>query len=168
MERNETGMSWIWVLFIVVIIYLIFDKKGINSGNGYEGGCGRVSNCEVEKREIIDSARNQFLIGQEGGATREALHNTQDALMAQANRIYEQGLQEKIFDLKMENTSLKAEASASARFNALSTQLANCCCDFNRRFDVLDCQVVKRPQFYPYGFNSPNCNPGCNPGCCNA
>lgn len=74
MEESKSGMTWIGVLFVILVIWAIFGGFGNGFGGGWgnrnacgpEGGCSRVSNCEVEKNEIIDSARTQFLIEQNG------------------------------------------------------------------------------------------------------
>lgn len=169
MDESKSGMSWLWVLFVVVILYLIFGGGllGGGCGNrwgnwGNDCGCNRVSNCEVERRGIIESAQTQFLIGQEGAATRSALHDTQDALMAQANRIYEQGLQERIFDLKLENNSLKNNFFVKEQTDGIAKALADCCCGLNRRIDSIECSMLKRPPFFPSGNTFQGCPSACN------
>lgn len=151
MNETNTGMSWVWVLFVVVVLYLIFCNGGGLFGGCNNNGCGRVSSCEIEKQEIIDSARNQFLIGQEGSATRAAIRDSQDVITAQANRIYEQSLQERIFDLKMENQSLRGNIFTKEQTDAIAKTLSDCCCGFNRRLDAIECQMLKRPPFFPTG-----------------
>lgn len=154
MEEPKSGMTWLGVLFFVVILLVLLGGGlGNGFGNGWgnrngcapEGGCGRVSNCQVEKNEIIDSARTQFLIEQNGAATRTAIRDSRDDVMAQASRIYEAQQSEKIFDLKMENQALKGQIYSDAKFTALSQQLSDCCCAFNRRLDGIECDMLKRP-----------------------
>ena len=161
---NETGMGWFGVLFVVVILYLIFCRNGGLFGNdcGNSYGCGRVSNCEVEKSGIVNTAQTQFLIGQEGSATRAALRDTQDVITKQASQIYEQGLQEKIFDLKLENQQLRGNQFVKEQTDGIAKALAECCCGFNRRIDAIQCQMLKQPPFQPaggfYGYGSACCN----------
>lgn len=135
------------------MLYLIFcrDGGGLFGGCNNNDRCDRVSNCEVEKQGIVNTAQTQFLIGQEGSATRASVRDTQDALMAQANRIYEQGLQEKIFDLKLENTSLKNNFFNKEQTDAIMQKLNDCCCEFNRRLDSVECRMLKTPPFFPTG-----------------
>lgn len=161
MEETKSGIGVIGVLFVILVIWAIFGGGfGCNGGWGNrgncggfapEGGCGRVSNCEIEKTGIIDSARTQFLIEQNGAATRTELHNTQDAIMGQASRIYEAQQSEKIFDLKMENQALKGQIYSDAKFGTIEKQLASCCCDFARRLDGIECEMLKRPQLTGVG-----------------
>lgn len=151
MNETSTGMSWIWVLFVVIVLYLIFCRDGGLFGGCNGNGCNAVTNCEIEKQGLINTAQTQFLIGQEGSSTRAALRDTQDALMAQANRIYEQGLQERIFDLKAENMSLKNNIFTKEQTDGIMKALSDCCCGFNRRIDAIECQMLKTPPFFPTG-----------------
>lgn len=139
---------------MILVIWAIFFGVGNGFGGGWgnrnacgpEGGCSRVSNCEVEKNEIIDSARTQFLIEQNGAATRTAIRDSRDEVMGQASRIYEQRLQETIFDLKAENMQLKNNAFVQGLVTGLEKKVDDCCCGFNRRLDGIECNMLKRPQ----------------------
>ena len=151
MEESRSGMSWLGVLFFVVIL-LVLMGGGLNgfgwgNRNGCnDNGCGRVSTCQVEKQEIIDSARTQYLIEQQAGATRIAIRDSRDDVMAQASRIYEAQQSEKIFDLKMENQALKSNEFVRSLVGGIEKQLSDCCCGFNRRLDSIECQMLKRPE----------------------
>lgn len=158
MEETKSGLGVIWVLFVILVIWAIFGGGFGCNGNGFgwgnrsscggfvpEGGCGRVSNCEIEKNEIIDSARTQYLIEQQSAATRTAVRDGTDAVMAQNSRIYEQRLQETIFDLKMENHGLKGQLYSDAKFNALEKQISDCCCGINQRFASIECNMLTKP-----------------------
>lgn len=167
MNETNTGMSWMWVLFIILVMYLLFCRggDGLFGGCNNNYGCNRVSNCEVEKQGLINTAQTQFLIGQEGSATRAAMRDTQDALMAQANRIYEQGLQERIFDLKLENQQLRGNQFVKEQTDGIAKAMAEYCCGFNRRIDAIECQMLKTPPFFPTGSIFQGYN-GCGT-CCN-
>lgn len=185
MEESKSGMTWIGVLFVILVIWAIFGggfgngfggwNRGGDCGNGFT--CNRVSNCEVEKQEIIDSARTQYQIEQQGAATRAAVSAGTEAITAQNNRLYIQGLQEKMFDLKMENQGLKGQLYADAKFSALTAQVESCCCGFNRRLDGIEANMLTRPQLsgvaatcsgqiIPAHFGG-YCGNGWNNGCCN-
>lgn len=150
MEKTESGMSWVGVLFVILVIWAIFGGGfgsgwGNRSGCAQDGGCTRVSNCQVEKQGIIDSAKTQYLIEQQGSATRTAVRDGTDAVMAQNSRIYEQRLQETIFDLKMENQGLKGQLYSDAKFNALEKQISDYCCGINQRFSAIECNMLTKP-----------------------
>lgn len=171
-ETSRSGMSWLGVLFVILVIWAIFGggALGNRAVEAANTGCNRVSNCEVEKREIIDSARTQYLIEQQGAATRTAVADGTATLKEQANRIYEQGLQETIFDLKMENQGLKASIFTKEQTDAIAKQLSDCCCAFNRRLDSVEANMLTKPALSglaatcagqvvpsgPFGFNGFN------------
>jgi hypothetical protein len=189
-EDSKTGMSWIWVLFVIIVIWAVFGGGNFgnfgNRGGNYadyavpmmlnanNNGCNRVSNCEIERREIIDSATTQYQIEQQGAATRTAVADGIAEITAQNNRIYIQNLQTEAFDLKMENQALKTQIYSDAKFNALSNQLESCCCSFQRRLDGIESQMLTKPvlsgvaattygQLVPsnvfgWGWNNCNCN----------
>ena len=164
MNETSTGMSWVWVLFVVIVLYLIFCRGGglfgVDCGNAY--ACNRVSNCEVEKQGIIDSATTRYLIEQQGAETRAATQAGFEALSAQNSRIYEQGLQETIFDLKLENQQLKGNQFVKEQTDAIAKTLADCCCGFNRRLDAVEAMMLKQPPFFPTGYTFQGFNPCCN------
>lgn len=149
MEKTESGMGWIGVLFIILVIWAIFGGGfGAFGANNRQMDCGctRVSNCEVERREIIDSAETRFLIEQQGAATRAAQQAGFEAVMDQNTRIYEQGLQKDLFDAKMRIQQLEGNAFVKEQTDALAKQYAECCCNFNRRLDAIECSMLKKPQ----------------------
>ena len=157
MEDRSTGMSWIAVLFVIIVIFAIFGGNfgggwGWNRGNNpyppQEGGCNRVSNCQVEKQEMADTARTQYLIEQQSNATRMAINASTDAITSQASRIYEQRLQETILDLKMENQSLKNGIFTKEQTDALAAKISDCCCGFNRRLDAIEGRMLTKPNLY--------------------
>lgn len=157
MEERSTGMSWIAVLFVIIVVVALFGGNfgggwGWNrSGNPYsaqEGGCNRVSNCQVEKQGIVDAARTQYLIEQQSNNTRAAINASTEAITSQASHIYEQRLQETIFDLKMENQSLKNGIFTKEQTDALAAKISDCCCGFNRRLDAIECRMLTKPNLY--------------------
>ena len=162
MEDTKSGIGVIGVLFVILVIWAIFGN-GFNNGFGCgnrgncsgffpEGGCGRVSNCEVERSGIINTATTQFLVEQNGAATRTELHNTQDAIMAQASRIYEAQQAEKMFDLKLSSQAkdakiaqLETQIHNDAKFAAIEKQVSDCCCGMNQRFSAIECNMLTKP-----------------------
>ena len=156
MEDRSTGMSWIAVLFIIIVIVAILGGNfgggwGWNRGNNPyppQEGCNRVSNCEIERQEIADIARTQYLIEQQSNDTRMAINASTEAITSQASRIYEQHLQETIFDLKMENQNLKNGIFTKEQTDALAAKISDCCCGFNRRLDSIEGRMLTKPNLY--------------------
>lgn len=159
-NEQSSGMSWVWVLFVILVIAAIFGGFGGNGAFGRggnapivvqdsgSGGCNRVSNCEVERREIVDTARTQYLIEQQSNDTRMAINASTEAITSQASRIYEQRLQETIFDLKTENQQLKSRIFTKDQTDALASRISDCCCNFNRRLDAIEGRMLTKPALY--------------------
>ena len=154
MDDRSSGMSWIAVLFVIIVIFAIFGNGFGGWGRGNmpavvsDGGCSRVSNCQVEKQEIIDTAHTQYLIEQQSNDTRMAINASTEAITSQASRIYEQRLQETIFDLKMENQNLKNGIFTKEQTDALSEKLSAFCCGFDRRLDAIEGRMLTKPALY--------------------
>ena len=144
---NKEGMSWGW-LILIFLFFIVFGNDGGLFGGGNKGNCAGISNCEVEKQEIIDSARTQFLIESTSRNTQDAIGVNSRAIMDQNSRIYEAQQAEKLFDLKMENQSLKSNIFIQAQTDALAKQYAECCCALNRRLDAIECKMLPKPQLY--------------------
>lgn len=153
MDEKSTGIGWIGFLLFFVVFAIVFGGGWFGNRNGYGaeaavGGCGCVSNCEVQKQEIIDSARTQFLTVDTARQTQEAnLANTR-MIMDQASRIYEAQQAEKLFDCKMENMTLKNQIFTQAQTDPIVRTIENCCCSFNRRLDHIEDQMLKRQPIY--------------------
>ena len=154
MEDRSSGMSWIAVLFVIIVIFAIFGNGFGGWGRGNmpavmsDSGCSRVSNCQVEKQEIIDTAHTQYLIEQQSNDTRMAINASTEAITSQASRIYEQRLQETIFDLKMENQSLKNGIFTKEQTDALGEKLSAFCCGVDRRLDAIEGRMLTKPALY--------------------
>lgn len=161
MNETSTGMGWMGVLFVVVILYVIFCNGGLF------GNCNNRG-WDSEKQEIIDSAQTRYLVEQQGAETRAATQAGFEAISAQNSRIYEQGLQESLFDAKMKIQSLEGQIFTKEQTDGIAKTLAECCCGFNRRIDAIEAMMLKQPPFFPtgYTFQGYGCNT-CNPCCAN-
>ncbi len=158
MDNKETSWGW---LILIFLFFIAFTGNGI-FGRGERGvaaqpfapympyfdGCNRVSNCEVEKQTLINTATTQNLINQQGEATRMQMRDDKDAIMAQASRIFEADQAEKLFDAKLKIQALESQAVATANYNALALQNERCCCETNRRLDQIECQMLKKPHLF--------------------
>lgn len=143
MDETKSGMGWVGVLFVILVIWAIF---GGGFGGGWnrgcnDGGCNRVSNCEVEKQGIIDSAKTQYLIETSSRQTQEYLGSKID--------FYEyQSLRDQLSAERNKNMMLENRIYSDGQFNALSRQLEQCCCANERRLDAIECSMLKRPNLF--------------------
>jgi hypothetical protein len=120
------------VAFMFLVIFLLILFWGRKDGHGERGhveyGC-QPSNWQVEKQEILDACKTQEIVMKDGEKTRERI----DYLNIKS-------LEEKLFDLKIENSSLKQSAFIGAEFGRL-----------NHRLDRFECEMPKRPPFHALG-----------------
>ena len=103
MNETMSGMGWFPILFVIIVIWAIFGGGfGFNQGRGWNEGnhCSRVSNCEVEKQEIIDSARTQYMI-------ENTAHNTQDYLGTKIDFYEFQNLRDQLAQERGKNMMLE-------------------------------------------------------------
>lgn len=166
------GFSWGWVIFIVLILWFFV---GGAFGNGFgnrayanECGCARVSNCEVEKQGIIDSARTQYLIETTARQTQEQAAAQFTALGNKIDFYEYQNLRDELAQERNKNMVLENRIYSDAQFNSLSRQNENMFCALKSEIAELSCQVPKRPPYYAQGFINtgyqipPNFGCGCN------
>lgn len=126
--------SWGFIIFFLFILWLFF---GMNK----EDYC----NQDARADRIAETAKIEYnnLLGQ---------RNAKEAIMSQASLIRNEQQAETIFDLKIENNTLKQNNVLLEKFNAIEQSIAECCCGLNRRLDSVECSIPQRPPFYAQGF----------------
>lgn len=164
LESNVKTMDWGWVIFLILILWFFvggngFGFGGFNRGGGYPAGfvtgdllgqilgrgeCHGASNCEVERRSIVDTARTQYLIEQKAAETNAIVNATANATQTKIDFYQYEAQKEKVADLKMENIYLKGQLADTERFNAV-----------NSRLDSIECNMAKAPKTYPYSYMCP-------------
>lgn len=141
--ENEMGFGFGGYGFLIVLILFIwmifgggFGGCGNRGGWGNYGGCGCTSTCEVERREIIDSARTQYLVEK---VARDTQEQTLAGIAALGTKIdfYEyQGLRDQLAAERSKNMALETRIYSDAKFGAIEAQIANINCNMLRRPDV--------------------------------
>lgn len=167
MADLDTKFDWGWVIFLILILWFFvggngFFGNGFGRGYGYGNGfltgdivgslgnCHGTSNCEMERRSIINSAETRYLIEQKAAETN-AIVNAQANITNTKIDFYQYEAQkEKVADLKMENIYLKNQLADTERFNAL-----------NARLDSIECNMAKAPKAYPYSYLCPAAPQNC-------
>ena len=177
LESNVKTMDWGWVIFLILILWFFVGGNGFGFGGfnrgGYPAGfvtgdllgqtivrgdlnsCHGASNCEVERRELVNTARTQFLIEQKAAETNAIINATANATQTKIDFYEYEAQKEKVADLKMENIYLKGQLADTERFNTV-----------NSRLDSIECNMAKAPKTYPYSYMCPSPYPyyvnGCN------
>lgn len=165
-EKNSMG-TW-GILILIFLLFIVFGGGLFGRERGFAGdavvangvgcGCNRVSNCEVERQEIIDSYNTQLNTINQSIITRQDMAAGFKTLADQSRGQYDAQQGEKIFDLKMENSSLKNMLYSNGKFDCLEKQISE-----------IACNTPKRPPYWatgyvPDGERVPRRN-GCNEGC---
>ena len=149
MENEKTNWGWIILIFLFFLVFSGGSGLFGNRANALEYGmCREVSNCEVEKQTIINTATTQNLINNQAEATR-----------AQASRIYEAQQAEKLFDLKLDaqttailnGQTLIAKDSEIALLKKTIVDNEKYCA-LNAKIDALSCALPKRPPYFARGY----------------
>jgi hypothetical protein len=165
MTDLDSKFDWGWVIFLILILWFFVGGNGFGFGGlgnrGYGAGllagdvlgnltgCRGTSNCEIEKTDIINTARTQYLIEQKSSETNAIVTAQANATNAKIDFYQYEAQKEKVADLKMENVYLKGQLADTERFNAISTRL-----------DAIECNMAKAPKTYPYSYMCP-ANPSC-------
>lgn len=147
---------WLFVIFFILLFWFFAGNNRLGGRDLYDysvGRCGRVSNCEVEKQGIINSATTQFLIEEKGNQTQSLLGQKIDfyQMQNQAEKLNDAKLALLAKDQTIER--LQSEANANARFCQIQNQLTN-----------IENTMFIKPNVYPYSYICPP-SPCCN-SCC--
>lgn len=176
LETNGKSVDWGWVIFLILILWFFSGNNGFGWGNrnasnfiagdlfgqlqqGRDNSCLMgASNCEVERRNIIDSAQTRFLIEQKAAETNAIINANANVTNTKIDFYQYEAQKEKVADLKMENIYLKNQLADTERFNTI-----------NSRLDSIECNMAKAPKTYPYSYMCPSAPYNLVPatGCCN-
>lgn len=142
-----------WGFLILIFLFFAVFFGGGNMGNmfgfggrgnyGFAGncGCGVVSNCEVEKQGIIDSARTQYLVEQTSRNTQEITLAGLNALGTKIDYYEYQNLRDQLAAERAKNNELQLMAYIESKD-----------CNINRRLDAIQCQMLKQPPIWGQSF----------------
>lgn len=140
-DESKSGMGWIGVLFVILVVWLLFGG-GLGNGWGNRGaGCERVSNCEVEKQEIIDAAKTQYMV-------EASARNTQEYLGTKIDFYEFQNMRDALAAERSKNMALENRIYSDAQFGALSRQVESYNCGVERRLDAIECRMLTKPNLF--------------------
>lgn len=143
----DEKMNWgfIILIFLFFMIFGGWGNGGLFGGRGGEcAGCSVVSNCQVEKQQIM------------------ALAN---ALGTKIDFYEYQNLRDQLAQERTKNVVLENRVYSDAKFNALERQNEAMFGVLKSEIADLSCNVPKRPPYYAQGFVT--CGSPIPNGCCN-
>ncbi|WP_444314120.1 hypothetical protein [Megamonas funiformis] len=160
-ENTNTGMSG-WGLIIFLILLFMFMGGGFGNFFGNRGNCCGATPCEVEKQEIIDSARTQYLIEQTARQTQEMTNAGISALGNKIDYYQIQGLRDKLAEANNKNLQLENRIYSDNKFNALERANEGMFTALDQKISQLACNIPQRPPYWSAGFI--NCGTPIPPG----
>lgn len=143
MDEKSTN----WGFLILIFLFFVVFFGGGNLGGLFGGrgncmnGCGVVSNCEIEKQGIIDSARTQYLVEQTSRTTQEMTLAGINALGTKIDYYEFQNLRDQLAAERAKNNELQLMAYIESKD-----------CNINRRLDAIQCQMLKQPPIWGQSF----------------
>lgn len=152
-NTTSTGMSgWGLIIFLILLFWMF-------TGNGFGGffgnrncGCQGVSGCEIEKQEIVDSAKTQYLVEQTARQTQD-MANAGFAVIGNKIDFYEyQNLRDQLAEAKNKNLALENRIYSDNKFNAIERQNEGMYTSLKQEIASLGCELPKRPAYYAQGY----------------
>lgn len=143
MDEKSTNWGFLILIFLFFVVFFGGGNMGgvLGYGNGNCGKCGVISNCEIEKQEIIDSARTQFLVEQTSRNTQEMTLAGLNALGTKIDYYEYQNLRDQLAAERAKNSELQLIAFIEGKD-----------CNINRRLDAIQCQMLKQPPVWGQSF----------------
>lgn len=106
----DEKMNWgfIILIFLFFMIFGGWGNGGLFGGRGGEcAGCSVVSNCQVEKQQIIDTARTQYMIENTAKQTQEQAMALANALGTKIDFYEYQNLRDQLAQERTKNVVLE-------------------------------------------------------------
>ena len=180
MEETTMGYNGWGIVIFLIILFAVFwggfgnrgaygmpfnyDGVGYGVGNGF-GFQNYKAICDAEKAEIINTARTQFLVEQQGAANRELIAAQTNAINTKIDYYGYQNERDKNSELQRENMELRNQLFVKDQLAPITAQLSSIQCNMLRRPDVTGVGVAcpSAAILNGLGINSlNNCGSGCN------
>lgn len=156
-ENTNTGMSgWGLIIFLVLLFWMFTGGnfgfgRGFNNCNNWNNNC-QPSNCQIEKQEIIDSARTQYLVEQTARQTQDAASAGFAALGNKIDYYELQNLRDQLSEAKNKNLQLENRIYSDNKFNTIEAQNISMFNALEQKIAALGCELPKRPPYFAQGY----------------
>lgn len=146
MSERETGLGgYGLIIFLILLFFIFFWGNGRGVANATDavianGGCGRVSNCDIERLTMEESCKNYLITTNTANATQAVVVADGDKTRAKIDFYEYQNLRDQLNDAKAKNMFLEGRIYSDSQFNAINAQLAE-----------IRCNTPQRPPFYASG-----------------
>ena len=133
MDEKDTGLGGYGLIIFLILLFFIFfwgngrgaaavDAAAIN------GGCGRVSNCDVERLTMEESCKNYLITTNTANATQAVVVADGEKTRTKIDFYEYQNLRDQLADAKAKNMFLEGRIYSDAQFNAIKTENAELKC----------------------------------------
>lgn len=169
-EKYSGGFNTWGIAIFLIILFAAFLGRGNWGANSVQAmpmpvqSCNAVSNCQVEKQGIIDSARTQYLIEDTSRQTQEKTIAGITALGTKIDFYEYQKLQDQLAQERTKNVVLENRVYSDAKFGAVEAQLASMSCRMLVKPDVTGIGAVSPNAGIINGLGITSLNNGCNLG----
>lgn len=166
-EKGYSGFNtWGIAIFLIILFAAFLGRGSWGGANPTQvampmNGCNAVSNCQVEKQEIIDSARTQFLIENTARQTQEQTMSGFAALGTKIDFYEYQNLRDQLAQERTKNVVLENRVYSDAKFGVVEAQLASIACKMMPKPDVTGVGVVSPNAGILNGLGINSLNNGC-------
>lgn len=146
MDEKETGGlgGYGLIIFLILLFFIFFWGNGRGAVAAdvavANGGCGRVSNCDIERLTLEESCKNYLITTNTANATQAVVVADGEKTRTKIDFYEYQNLRDQLADAKSKNMFLEGRIYSDAQFNALNSQLAE-----------IKCNTPQRPPFYAAG-----------------
>lgn len=148
-EKYSGGFNTWGIAIFLIILFAAFLGRGNWGGNPGQAmpvtACNAVSNCQVEKQGIIDSARTQYLIENTARQTQEQTMAGFSALGTKIDFYEYQNLRDQLAQERTKNVVLENRVYSDAKFGVVEAQLAS-----------IACRMLPKPEVTGIGAVCPN------------
>ena len=133
--EKETGMGGYGLIIFLILLFFIFfwgNGRGINNATDAviaNGGCGRISNWDIEKLTLEESCKNYLITTNTANTTQAVVVADGDKTRAKIDFYEYQKLRDQLNDAKAKNMFLEGRIYSDAQFNAINAQLADIRCN---------------------------------------
>lgn len=139
---KDTGMGgYGLIIFLILLFFIFFWGNGRGAGaveaTAINGGCGRVSNCDVERLTLEESCKNYLITTNTANATQAVVMADGEKTRTKIDFYEYQNLRDQLQDAKAKNMFLEGRIYSDAQFNAI-----------NARLSEIDCNMAKKPPVY--------------------
>lgn len=168
MDGTTSFTGWGIVIFLIILFAVFwggFGNRGGRNGCDDYGFENYKATCNAEKAEIINTARTQFLVEQQGFANRELVAAQTNAINTKIDYYGFQNERDKNAQLQRENMELRNQLFVKDQLAPINAQLANIRCNMLTKPEISGVGVACPSAAILNGLGVNSLNHGCGCGC---